>query len=84
MTASTRRWTGPIREHPTGCCCGTPATLVAGDEELMRGVQLIHLPGHSPGSMALLVDLDHTDRSCSPVRLSTPTKATARSPSVAR
>jgi hypothetical protein len=25
----------------------------------MRGVRLIHLPGHSPGSMALLVELDH-------------------------
>jgi glyoxylase-like metal-dependent hydrolase (beta-lactamase superfamily II) len=37
-----------------------PPTLVAGDEELMRGVRLIHLPGHSPGSMALLVELDHT------------------------
>ena len=29
-----------------------PPTLVTGDEELMRGVRLIHLPGHSPGSMA--------------------------------
>ena len=37
-----------------------PPTLVDGDEELMRGIRLIHLPGHSPGSMALLVDLDHT------------------------
>jgi glyoxylase-like metal-dependent hydrolase (beta-lactamase superfamily II) len=37
-----------------------PPTLVSGDEELMRGVRLIHLPGHSPGSMALLVELDHT------------------------
>jgi glyoxylase-like metal-dependent hydrolase (beta-lactamase superfamily II) len=37
-----------------------PPTLVAGDEELMRGVRLVHLPGHSPGSMALLVALDHT------------------------
>jgi hypothetical protein len=36
-----------------------PPTLVAGDEELMRGVRLVHLPGHSPGSMALLVKLDH-------------------------
>ena len=36
-----------------------PPTLVNGDEELMRGVRLIHLPGHSPGSMALLVELDH-------------------------
>ena len=37
-----------------------PPTLVDGDDELMRGIRLIHLPGHSPGSMALLVDLDHT------------------------
>jgi glyoxylase-like metal-dependent hydrolase (beta-lactamase superfamily II) len=36
-----------------------PPTLVNGDEELMRGVRLIHLPGHSPGSIALLVELDH-------------------------
>ena len=37
-----------------------PPTLVAGDEELMRGVRLIHAPGHTPGSMALQVELDHT------------------------
>jgi N-acyl homoserine lactone hydrolase len=36
-----------------------PPTLAAGDEELLRGVRLIHLPGHSPGSMALHVELDH-------------------------
>ena len=37
-----------------------PPTLVTGDEELMRGVRLIHVPGHTPGSLALLVELDHT------------------------
>jgi glyoxylase-like metal-dependent hydrolase (beta-lactamase superfamily II) len=36
-----------------------PPTLVAGDDELMRGVRLIHAPGHTLGSMALLVELDH-------------------------
>jgi glyoxylase-like metal-dependent hydrolase (beta-lactamase superfamily II) len=36
-----------------------PPTLVAGDQELLRGVQLIHVPGHTPGSMALLIELDH-------------------------
>ena len=37
-----------------------PPTLVAGDEELMRGVRLIHVPGHTPGSMALHVELEQT------------------------
>jgi N-acyl homoserine lactone hydrolase len=36
-----------------------PPSLVYEDEGLMRGVRLIHLPGHSPGSMALLIELDH-------------------------
>jgi N-acyl homoserine lactone hydrolase len=35
-------------------------TLVAGDEEFMHGVRLVNLPGHTPGSMGLLVDLDRT------------------------
>jgi len=26
----------------------------------MRGVRLIHVPGHTPGSMALHVELEHT------------------------
>jgi glyoxylase-like metal-dependent hydrolase (beta-lactamase superfamily II) len=39
-----------------------PPTLVRGDEELMRGVRLIHMPGQTSraGPMVLHVELDHT------------------------
>lgn len=35
-------------------------TLIPGDEELLRGLKLISVPGHTPGTMGLLIDLDHT------------------------
>jgi glyoxylase-like metal-dependent hydrolase (beta-lactamase superfamily II) len=61
-----------------------PPTLVAGDEELMRGVRLIHLPGHSPGSMALLVELDHTGWVALTGDAFTPMRVTARRRSAAQ
>jgi N-acyl homoserine lactone hydrolase len=36
-----------------------PPTLVRGDKKLMRGVRLIHMPGHTSRVMALHVELDH-------------------------
>lgn len=35
-------------------------TLVSGGEELLRGLELISVPGHTPGTMGMLIDLDHT------------------------
>jgi N-acyl homoserine lactone hydrolase len=39
---------------------GKAPTLVSGDQEFMRDVKLVELPGHTPGTMGVLVKLDHT------------------------
>lgn len=33
---------------------------VHGDQEILKGVKLVSLPGHTPGTMGMLVKLDHT------------------------
>jgi len=35
-------------------------TLVSGEEELMRGLTLMSFPGHTPGTMGMLINLEHT------------------------
>jgi N-acyl homoserine lactone hydrolase len=35
-------------------------TLVSGDEELMQGLTLISVPGHTAGTMGMLIELEHT------------------------
>ena len=35
-------------------------TLVYGDQEILKGVKLISLPGHTWGTMGMLVQLEHT------------------------
>jgi glyoxylase-like metal-dependent hydrolase (beta-lactamase superfamily II) len=35
-------------------------TLMYGDQEIVKGVRLVSLPGHSWGTMGMLVRLDHT------------------------
>ena len=36
--------------------------LIDEDQEIMKGVHLISLPGHTPGTMAVLLELDHTGK----------------------
>src|SRR4051812_5103566 len=35
-------------------------TLMCGDQELMKGVHLLHLPGHTPGTTGVLLELGRT------------------------
>lgn len=35
-------------------------TLIYGDQELMKGLHVVSLPGHTPGTIGLLLQLDHT------------------------
>src|SRR5436190_520486 len=35
-------------------------TLMYGDQELMKGVHLLHLPGHTPGTTGVLLELGRT------------------------
>lgn len=39
---------------------GKKPTLVSGEEEVVGGVKLVELPGHTPGTMGILMRLDHT------------------------
>ncbi len=35
-------------------------TLLYADQEILKGVRVVSLPGHTPGTTGLLVQLDHT------------------------
>lgn len=35
-------------------------TLTYGDQEILKGIKLVSLPGHTPGTIGLLMHLDHT------------------------
>jgi glyoxylase-like metal-dependent hydrolase (beta-lactamase superfamily II) len=35
-------------------------TLLYGDQEILKGVQVVSLPGHTPGTTGVLLHLDHT------------------------
>jgi N-acyl homoserine lactone hydrolase len=39
---------------------GRPPTTVSGDQEILRGVSTVSLPGHTPGTMGLKLELPHT------------------------
>lgn len=52
-----RNYEWGITEHVPRWLLETPRmTVHSGDHQLFKGIKLIHLPGHSPGSMGVLVD----------------------------
>jgi len=63
-SASLRRWSTPVvAGRPIGCCiaaCPVDVRLADGERFFLgqRSLQALHLPGHSPGSVAYLVESD--------------------------